>query len=248
MNELSLLQESVADHVAVLWTDLTEPEALVAHLARQQQRQHPERFGGKRPYAFFRVRYAPPCERFPELRRLILCVKEVTGLRAEFRGIVAAEVSEWLNHETEEYFTVLLKYLYDHRDIWHGWLVVRDCPEGQMARFLSACAVYLTPRVLDQRLYRDPERLERLLRARFHQNGREAPPEAARLLTEALLSPRLAQGRSLTVLERVAAEIAGGAGPQAVIGEADVGGYLDRADSLLALLGGGPAEERGAPR
>ena len=29
MNELSLLQESVAGHVTVLWTDLTEPEALV---------------------------------------------------------------------------------------------------------------------------------------------------------------------------------------------------------------------------
>lgn len=248
VNELSLLQESVAGHVAVLWTNLTEPEALVAHLARQQQRQHPERFGGKQPYAFCRVRYVPPCERFPELRRLILCVKEVTGLRAEFRGIMAAEVSEWLGREEEEYFTVLLKYLYDHRDIWQGWLVVRNCPERQMARFLSACALYLTPRLSDRRLCRDPERLERLLRARFRQSGREIAPEAARLLTEALLSPRLARARSLTVLDRVAAEIAGGAGPQAVIGEADVGGYLDRADSLLALLGGGPAEERGAPR
>lgn len=242
MNELSLLQESVAGHVAVLWTDLTEPEALVAHLARQQQRQHPERFGGKQPYAFFRVRYAPPCERFPELRRLILCVKEVTGLRAEFRGIVAAEVSEWLNHETEEYFTVLLKYLYDHRDIWHGWLVVRDCPEGQMVRFLSACVVYLTPRVLDQRLYRDPERLERLLRARFHQNGREAPPEAARLLTEALLSPRLAQGRSLTVLERVVEEVVEAG---AADGAETMRNYLNRTDTLVALLAGEASKARG---
>ena len=114
-------------------------------LAEQAFQKHPERFRGRQPYAFCRVRYVPPCERFPELRRLILCVKEVTGLRAEFRGIMAAEVSEWLGREEEEYFTVLLKYLYDHRDIWQGWLVVRNCPERQMARFLSACALYLTP-------------------------------------------------------------------------------------------------------
>lgn len=131
--------------MTVPWTDLTEPEALVERLAEQAFQKHPERFRGRQPYAFCRVRYVPPCERFPELRRLILCVKEVTGLRAEFRGIMAAEVSEWLGREEEEYFTVLLKYLYDHRDIWQGWLVVRNCPERQMARFLSACALYLTP-------------------------------------------------------------------------------------------------------
>ena len=120
MNELSLLQESVAGHVTVPWTDLTEPEALVERLAEQAFQKHPERFRGRQPYAFCRVRYVPPCERFPELRRLILCVKEVTGLRAEFRGIMAAEVSEWLGREEEEYFTATTTGTSGRAGWWSG--------------------------------------------------------------------------------------------------------------------------------
>ena len=111
-----------------------------------------------------------------------------------------------------------------------------------MARFLSACALYLTPRLSDRRLCRDPERLERLLRARFHQNGREAPPEAARLLTEALLSPRLAQGRSLTVLERVVEEVVEAG---AADGAETMRNYLNRTDTLVALLAGEASKARG---
>lgn len=44
---MSLLQESVAGHVTVLWTDLTEPEALVERLAEQAFQKHPERFRGQ---------------------------------------------------------------------------------------------------------------------------------------------------------------------------------------------------------
>lgn len=94
----------------------------------------------------------------------MLCIRENTGLRANFRGVVAIEVAQWLGHEKEEYLTVLLKYLYDHRDLWLTVLVLNSETDSQTHRFLSACAVYISPRCFDVCLFSQPERLKEVIR------------------------------------------------------------------------------------
>ena len=104
--------------LSVVSTDLTEAESLIKILAEEEKKRTPQAFAGNEPCVYFKLPYVPPCDPFKELRRLILRIRENTGLRANFRGVVAIEVSDWIGHEREEYFTVLLKYLYDHRAFW----------------------------------------------------------------------------------------------------------------------------------
>lgn len=229
-----------SESLTILRTDLSENEALVKQMSEREARESPDFFRGKRPYVFYRVHYVPPFERFSVLRQLILQIKEAAGLRAVFCGIVALEMSEWTKDERfqEEYFSILLKYLYDHNELWKQWILV-DCPDHQLLRFVSSCAVYLTPRVVDKRLYCDPERLERLIRHLFEERGTTLSPGVAEGLAERLISPDLSSARSLTTLNRIVNEVMLFNGNSPVLELSAIGDYLNCPDSLLAMLCGG---------
>jgi hypothetical protein len=181
--------------------------------------------------------YIPPCESFGELRKLILRIRENTGLRAHFRGVVAIEVTQWLGHENEEYFTVLLKYLYDHRDLWQGALVLTSCTEAQARRFLTACAGIVTPRLFDAGLFSRGDRLREVIRRECAGQGKILSREGAELLTAALTDPKLHRARSLSLIRRTAEELAAAA-PADNIRPEDVREYLAHPDSLLTMLAG----------
>lgn len=223
--------------LSVIFTDLTEAEALVREMARDAQAAHPEDFAGKSPCVYCKMPYIPPCESFGELRKLILRIRENTGLRAHFRGLVAIEVTQWLGHENEEYFTVLLKYLYDHRDLWQGALVLTSCTEAQARRFLTACAGIVTPRLFDAGLFSRGDRLREVIRRECAGQGKILSREGAELLTAALTDPKLHRARSLSLIRRTAEELAAAA-PADNIRLEDVREYLAHPDSLLTMLAG----------
>lgn len=191
----------------VVTTDLTEAEALLCRLAAEARQRNPRQFEGNTPCVYFKLPYVPPYEKFELLRQLILKVRQNTGLRADFHGVVAIEVNEWLGHEKEEYFTVLLKYLYDHAHIWNTVMVLKNATQSQQQRFAAACACIITPRMQDVSVFGDEQLLTQLLEERFRACKcmicREDSIGLARLLMEKL--PR--EHRSLTVLERTVEDL-----------------------------------------
>lgn len=192
---------------SVVSTDLTEAESLIKVLADEEKNRAPHTFAGKEPCVYFKLPYIPPCEPFKELRKLILRIRENTGLRANFHGVIAIEVSEWIGHEREEYFTVLLKYLYDHRTFWRIATILNGCTSNQINRFISCCSKYITPRLFAINVFGDYDTLCSLIHNEFTQQNRRITQEAAGLLATTLAKQELKDARSLTLIERTVGEV-----------------------------------------
>lgn len=225
--------------LSVISTDLAEAEALVKVLAEEEKSHMPQAFAGKEACVYFKLPYVPPCEPFKELRRLILRIRENTGLRANFKGVVAIEVTEWVGHEKEDYFTVVLKYLYDHRKFWNIAAVLNGCSENQTARFLAECSRYITPQLFPIRVFSDMETLNHLICRIFDRYGRPISPKGAELAAAALMRPELKNARSLTLILRVAEEILALPEDGKPVTAALVREYLMDACSTPVMIAGG---------
>ena len=188
--------------LSVVSTDLVDAESLIKKLKRKEKTRNPHAFAGKEACVYFKMPYIPPCDSFKELRRLILRIHESTGLRANFKGVVAIEVSEWIGHERDEYFSVLLKYLYDHRSFWRIAVVLNNCTPNQINRFISCCTRYITPRLFDVNLFSDQDTLCCMIRHEFSMQGKHITQDAAELMAEAMACSELKDARSLTLIER----------------------------------------------
>lgn len=221
---------------AVIHTDLTEAEAMLKYIAGEARRAHPDAFAGLTPCVYFKMPYIQPCDSFQELRRLILRIRENTGLRAHYRGLVAIEVTEWIGHEREEYFTVLLKFLYDHRDLWRTAMVLNNCRPAQLQRFIGACACYVTPRLFHVRLFEDADALRGAIEKAFQDQNTAIHHDAAAMLASAMASPALKAARSLPFIERTAAEIISCTDAQVTVDH--VRDYLLDPCSTLTLMAG----------
>lgn len=224
--------------LTVIHTDLAESEALIMRMAEAELQENPGSFAGLTPCVYFKMPYVRPCDPFGGLRHLILRIRESTGLRACYKGIVAIEATEWLGHEGEEYFTVLLKFLYDHRHIWQAALVLSGCAPARVQRFLSACVRIATPRVTEISLFDDDDALCRELRGAFLKNHAHISPAGASMLAGAMAGPELKAGRSLAFIERIAAEVIARCDDPQKVGAADIRGYLLDPCSTLTLMAG----------
>lgn len=219
-------------------TDLAEAEEMVKRLAEDERTRNPRDFAGNVSCVYYKMPYVQPCEPFEELRRLIERVRENTGLRADFRGIVAIEAVEWLGHEKEEYFTVLLKYLYDMRDVWRAAIVLKEATHAQIQRMASACSDVITPRPFEVRVFTQPERLCALLHEAFQRRGVKADGKAIGILAQVLARPELRKARSLAMIERTVEELTDlSAGREEVTADA-VREYVMDPWSALTMMAG----------
>lgn len=226
--------------LALISTDLAEAESLVKGMAEEEKQRNPADFAGKQSCVYFKFPYVPPCDSFNGLRSLILRVQENTGLRANFKGIVAIEATEWLGHEKEDYFTVLLKFLYDHRDTWRAAFVLNNSTPVQIQRFLSACACYITPRLYDLKIFADPDRLCGIVQEVFAKRGTGITHEAAEMLAAAMRRPELKDARSLTLIERTVEEVLSSAENGKEASVKTIQDYLINPYSTLTMMAGKP--------
>lgn len=81
-------------------------------------------FEGIEKGVFHHSEYTSPCNRFKEIKKIILNTNAAKGLTNEFSGILMIDITEWLNHECENYFSILLKFLHDKNKYWKYVFVV----------------------------------------------------------------------------------------------------------------------------
>lgn len=86
-------------------------------------------FEGIEKGVFHCSEYTSPCNKFKEIKRIILNTNAAKGLNKEFSGILMIDITEWLSHESENHFSVLLKFLHDKNKYWKYVFVVDtdDC-------------------------------------------------------------------------------------------------------------------------
>lgn len=232
--------------LTVIHTDLREAESLIRCIAEKESEAYPHSLEGQSPYVYFKMPYIQPCDNFKELRRLILWVRQKTGLRANYRGIVAIEATEWIGHEREEYFTVLLKYLYDHRDIWQAAMILKDCNPAQLQRFTEACVRYMTPKLVQIRVFENAATLFGVLQVAFENRSAHISHTAVSMLAEVMVKPELKEARNLEFIERIVAEVITYRDEPLQITEDHVKDYLMESCSMLAMMSGSILyEERG---
>ncbi len=89
-----------------------------------------------------RLTYVPPYERFDGIRQIQLAVREKVQFSDD--GItVSIDFSEWIGHEKEEYFTSLIRFLYDHRNKWKYAFILEKAQEWQYRKMYIAIRTYL---------------------------------------------------------------------------------------------------------
>lgn len=235
--------------LTVIETDLREPEALMQSLASEAEREQPKAFAGRESCVYLRLRYVPPYGSFEELRRLILRLREAAGLRADYRGVVALEATSWLGHEQEEYFIVLLKYLYDHNAHWRTAMILQEHTPAAIRRFLTACAAYITPRHVLLRVFSDRKWLSRVLQESFERRGYILQPDARALLVEEMNRGELEKVRGTALLSRITRELICSADDHRRITREQMERYLDDPIWTPSMLAGGRMQEqrRGRP-
>lgn len=192
--------------LCLLDTDIIEPELLVRKIADAVSEEYPECFQGEASLVFFRLRYTPPYERFTELKRLILQIRQATGIRSRFRGIIFMDASEYRGHEEEEYFSILLKYLYDNTRDDSLVFVCSQYSEQEIDRLTNACMKYY-PVHTEKLLLFEKERLLKLVESAGKRNHISFEKEALELIATALSSPELTTVRSLQLIERIPGEL-----------------------------------------
>ena len=194
----------------ILDTDVAEAEELMRQVGAKALSCAPDAFRGDVPAVFFRLRYTPPYEPFQELRKNIIPrLRQAAGLRSSYRGLICLDVSEYKGHETEEYFTVLLKYLYDKARGSRVILVCCQYTGEEVARVGRACLKWVPVYRETLSLYRE-ETLARLIQAAGENQGIPVSGQAARLLASALTAPELASCRSLQLIRRLPREVRDG--------------------------------------
>lgn len=221
-----------------LITAMEENERLVRELAHAQTQRTPELFDGLTPVVYRRLPYVAPYETFNELRMLALQIRDAAGLRAEFRGIVALDLSEWLGHETDNYLKVTFKYLHDHRSSWKSLFVAGDADFGRLQWMMQTAAVYLRPRWRQLCLFHDKPLLQQYIAANL-----SIEPEACQIL--ARLCTEIPAAQNCSVMEQIFGELKSLS--RGCVSCRTLYRYLRDDSSLLVLLNGGIPESISLP-
>lgn len=222
--------------MTIIRTDLKESEELITRLAWKERKDFPGFFAGENACVYYKLPYTPPCDRFEGLRNMICAIREKTGLRADFRGVVAIEATEWLGHEQEQYFEAVVKYMADHPGNW-CW-ILNQCTQAQERSFEAACKRFCVTRRERLDLFSQEAVLAGILEGLFASCDKCLTPEAGETLARALMDKRLVRSRSLDLLSRVTEEMLDLADKAPQITREQVQEYLSDWDSTPVMLAG----------
>lgn len=220
----------------VLVTELSENERMIQEFAENARNVSPNDFVGERLYVYHKMNYIEPYKEFNELKKLQVAVKSATGMRANFKGIVAIDVQEWLGHFKEEYFLVTLKFFYDQ--LQHGWRYVftlgnndrEDCKD-----IVLLLARYFKPYIVEVTPFGCEGILEKYVQKYMEETGKVFTRDTQKKFVTLLLSIQDNELKDLELIKNIVNDIAESTNKK-IIGSRELKMYLTQGDSLVNLL------------
>lgn len=148
-------------------------------------------FEGDEMVVEFYMDYCQKDEPFTEMTRFVETIRCAAGRQNAFRGMVCVNITEWLLHLDEKYFSVLMEYLAQHGDPWLIVLHVEKADKEAFAQLEAKAAGYLrleTLRIAPPR----PRVLLDIVTENLSRYGFSLAPDARQLLQSTILALRKA--------------------------------------------------------
>ena len=214
-----------ADAVFLI-TGMEENERFAKELVQTQMKVTPERFDGVFPIVYQKMLYTAPFEKFHGLRQLASQIRDATGLRACYCGIVGLDLTDWFGHEQEEYLKITFKFLHDHRQMWKILFTVGDADVSKIQRMMITAAPYLRLDCRELYLFRDQELLGNYLAG---QSG--LAPSICKPLAEKLIA--IPAAHNCALIGQILTDISAKADK---VNSATVRNYIHAPGNLLSIL------------
>ena len=226
----------IVKNAYVLVTGLQENERILQEVAKEIQYIAPEDFAGEKIYVYHKMNYVEPYEKFDEIKKLQTVIKNATGLRANFKGIVAIDVQEWLDHLKDEYFLITLKFLYDHLQFgWHYIFTVGNKDKTSAMKFVLLLARYFKPYIIEMAPFGNQAFLEEYAQRYMEDTGKTFALDTLKKFVRLLGAMDEDELKDLEIVKNIIRDIADSTNKK-VIGNRELKTYLAQGDSLMNLL------------
>lgn len=184
---------------------------------------------------YYRSRYVPPYGEFKELRNLLLRVKSVADINEE--NTIAIDLSEWVGHESEDYLTVMLKYLHDQRDHWKYVFTASNYSKNEIKRLYMHMKMYMSGHIIEDITFRNAECLEQYIKKNYL-----VEDKAAQMIAQCFFRREAEPFRGFEMLESVLSELERMSQGREITTRM-VSAYFNKDDSLICLLCGKTVRE-----
>lgn len=225
--------------LTLLQTDVTETELLFRRIALNELSKQSNLLNKTNSYVFYRMKYETPEQKFSGLRKLILAIRNKTGMRSSYKGIVGIDITAWKGHESEEYFQIIEKYLYDNCDDWQLVFICSNYSDQEFAELQYHCVNYFVIERRQANVY-ETDHLGRCIKDTISAFGANAEKEGIQRLEEVLRSEEMKDYRSIQMIRRIVYELCLSLECQKekIITDQAVREYLDSPSCVLHILSG----------
>ncbi len=175
------------DNFILMGPDFEELKKKADAIVAEAVELFPEKFMGKISAFPFELRYTPPYEKpFLEIKRLQGTAAQKAGWRKEFKGYIIIDVSPFMAHESEDYFDITLKFLYDSNEAQSYIFTVDNSNPKQAMNMVRKILSIIRCRVLEEKgVIAEKKKLQALLN--------EANIQCTKVCADMLLEARLPQ-------------------------------------------------------
>ncbi len=178
----------------------------------------------------YKVTYTPPYECFTGIKGIQLAVRKHDVF--EKQGVVVAiEFTEYLGHETEEFFVTTLRFLSDMSSKWEYIFVIRGGSSETIRRMYAAARCYMNGKLIQNCCCREIKDISRQL----HDCSFDSA--ASDCLAEVLFAEEFSCCRSAVFYNDIASEILSDTGGS-VVSVADLMDYVRKEGNSLEIIGG----------
>lgn len=150
---------------------------------------------------FITMHYTPPYEKFTGLRQLQKQIQQLNPFElARYQPVI--DITEWLHHESEDYFAIIVKYLADHTSLWNYILTIRNSVVSDVQPMFLQLRTYMTGRIQEHKFAEQDWLLEAQLISQYNMTESDAC-----LISQIMMQPAFKSYRTQSFLENLVAEI-----------------------------------------